>query len=291
MIRRIVPRVLLLCGLSAVLAACGRHGSGELDASLDPADAQRKDAATTALRFIALRVENVSATRAVVRFDTSRPATCFVDFGVSPDALDAHATNPDMRDDTLVLVHEVPLEDLVPATTYWFRATATDATGSTHASNVVPFTTTGSTDAASRENVALSSAGTTIAGKSSNYSGAGDDEPFGALKAIDGSMATEWSSDGDGDDAWIELELGQVRSLAAFGFRSRSMSDGTSIVTAVELVLDGTTRLGPYATDDPERTYVFELPADTTARRARLEVSRSTGGNTGAREIQLFAAD
>lgn len=44
------------------------------------------------------------------------------------------------------------------------------------------------------------------------------------MNTIDGQIATEWSSDGDGDEAWLELELDQERRLVGFGYRSRMMT-------------------------------------------------------------------
>jgi len=37
-----------------------------------------------------------------------------------------------------------------------------------------------------------------------------NDSAFGMDNAIDGQPNTEWSSNGDGDDAWIEIELTQA---------------------------------------------------------------------------------
>jgi len=37
-----------------------------------------------------------------------------------------------------------------------------------------------------------------------------------------------------------------------------------------------------------DQLYVFELAEPVTTRRARFEAVTSTGGNTGARELQLY---
>jgi hypothetical protein len=255
------------------LMACGSDGS---TAARDPVE------------FLDVRIEELAPTRAVARFQTSRPTTCEVQFGTRPDALDLTATDPNMADDELAIDHEVPLEDLRPSTAYAWRAKATDERQETYFSDVRSFETPEALETGDRINIALASAGTTISGRSSNWRDGPDDGPFGALSAIDGQMATEWASDGDGDDAWIELDLGQPRELVAFGFRSRVMADGSSIVTSVELVLDGQNRLGPFATPEHTRVYRFGFAEARPARIVRVEVRTSTGGNTGAREVQLF---
>lgn len=277
-----LTRVFVALAALGSLAACGEAAHVE-GASLAAGEAG-------AVEFLDLRVEELSATRAVVRFDTSRPTSCHAEFGTDAGQLDRSATDPDMAEGELSLDHEVPLEDLVGETAYTWRAVAVDAAGETHVSEPQSFTTPASLGVEDWVNVALAAEGTRIAGKSSNWAGGADESSFGALNAIDGQMATEWSSDGDGDEAWLELELGQARRLIGFGYRSRMMTDGSSIVTSAELLVDGETRLGPFATPEHTRVYRFEFAAPLDATRVRLQVRSSTGGNTGAREIQLFTA-
>lgn len=269
--------VLFACGILACSAACAEGGTSS-------------GAPSGPVEFRNLRVEELSATRAVVRFDTDRPTSCQAEFGSDPDQLDRSATDPDMAEGERSLDHEVPLEDLLGQTTYSWRAVAVDAAGDSYTSETQSFTTPANMDTTDWVNVALAAQGARIAGKSSNWAGGADESQFGALNAIDGQMATEWSSDGDGDAAWIELELGQARDLLGFGYRSRMMTDGTSIVTSTELLVDGEVRLGPFATPDHTRVYRFDFATPLAATRVRLQVRSSTGGNTGAREVQLFAA-
>ena len=74
-------------------------------------------------------------------------------------------------------------------------------------------------------NLALLSGGAKIAGVSSNYGG-DNTSSFGANNAFDGNPATQWSSNGDGDKAWIEVELPTSAHITGIGFWSRTM--GTS---------------------------------------------------------------
>jgi hypothetical protein len=243
-----------------------------------------------AIEFSTLRVEEVSQTRAVVRFDTDVPASCEVEYGLARDQLDATATDPDMEPGTLALMHSVALEDLSPATTYHVRARATDAAGQTVYSSIVQFKTVDGDDiTAGLTNVALLSEGTTVVEVSSNWGGGDNDSSYGIHNALDGSESTEWSSDGDGDDAWVLLDLGQPRTISHFAYRSRMMLDGTSIVTRVRVLAEGS-ELGLYDTPDHRVRYVFELAAPLIdVQEVRVEAVETTGGNTGAREIQFFA--
>ena len=55
--------------------------------------------------ILELRVEEVSATRAVVRFITSEPTTCEAEYGKSRDGLTLSASDPTMGDDPITLQH------------------------------------------------------------------------------------------------------------------------------------------------------------------------------------------
>lgn len=264
---------LALALLLPLLAACGSSsGAGESETSIE---------------FLNLRVEELASTRAVIRFDTSRPTTCEAEWGLSMDAMTTTATDPNMEPGTFAEAHEVPLEDLSPDTLIFFRAKATDPMGDTYFSEVMSFRTEMDDGGPARVNVALMSMGSSIVDKSSNFGNMADASTWGANNAIDGSMSTEWSNNGDGDDAWVTIDLGQMRDLEAFAFRSRKMTDRTSIITSVQVILDGDTLMGPFATPDPDQRYVFEI-TPTRARRVRVEAVTTTGGNTGVKEIELF---
>ena len=104
-------------------------------------------------------------------------------------------------------------------------------------------------------------------------------------------MGTEWATDGDGDEASITIELTSEQTLRRFLFRSRKMPDGSSIITSVQLVVgQGTGRrtIGPFETPDPDVAYTFDLEPPLITRVVTVEAVTTTGGNTGAREIQLF---
>jgi len=248
-------------------------------------------AASPPVTFSNVRVEELTATRAVLRFTTSQPTSCRALFGTSAATLERSATDPNMAPGTLVTDHTVPLEDLTPATPWYWRAEATDRDGRVFLSDLRDFTTpAGNGVGGTLVNVALLSLGTTVTAVSSNFGGGGVDTGFGANNALDGAMATEWSTNGDGNGAWVELDLGAPRAIQGVGFRSRKMTDGTSIIRAFRMRLDDGVWRGPFDTPNPDEAYRFDLDVTATTRTVRLEATDTSGGNTGAKEIELYAA-
>lgn len=242
--------------------------------------------------FTEVRTEEISATRAVVRFNTSVPTTCEADYGLAPDMLNLTATDPNMADGELTVTHEVPLEDLMPDQLYYWRARATDADGVTSLSETFQFMTMPGMNAGDgvMTNVALAASGAGVMDVSSNFGGGSHDSTWGANKALDGMMATEWATAGDGDDAWLMVGFGQMRRLDQFTFRSRAMADGSSIIQSVRLVFDNGMTMGPFMTPDPTQAYTFPFDPPVMAGSVRVEAVQTTGGNTGAREIQFSVA-
>jgi hypothetical protein len=245
----------------------------------------------TEVTFSPFRVEELGSTRALIRFTTSIPTSCVIEYGLEPAALTKTATDPDMRPGETRSDHEVPIEDLTPSTTYHFRAKVTDEDERIFYSQLSSFTTLTSTKTEQGRNVALLAAGARVAMVSSNWANAPNDGSFGANHAIDGLMATEWSTNGDGDDAFIVLELGAEASVNRIAFRSREMTDGTSIVRKIRVEPEGGAPLGPFDTPEPSVRYVFDLTSPVRAQRWKISAVETTGGNTGAREIELWSSE
>ncbi len=245
------------------------------------------------LQFLNVRVEEIGARRAVVRFDTSRPTTCEVEYGTSKTNLNATATDPTMDEGEFATEHNVPLEDLRSQSTYHFRTRATDNAGRTYFSEVSRFSTTATSgvEPSSMINIATRAQGASIRMVSSNFGGGGNDSFWGADKAIDGLMGTEWSSHGDGDNAFVTIDLGQMRTIQALSFRSRKMTDGSSIIRSIRLIFDDnpSTATEVYPTPDPDQVYTFSFNAPISARTVTVEAVETTGGNTGVKEIQLLS--
>ena len=262
--------------LALALAACG-------DASVEPDGSP--------IGFLDVRFEDIGPNRAVFRFDTSRPTQCEAHWGFAPDDRPNIALDPDMAEDEYAIDHDIPLEDLPAGTTIYVRAIAEDPSGFQDESELFTFVTLPAEDPTpgeSMDNVALMSAGARIVDVSSNFGGASNDQTWGIDSAFDGMMSTEWSSNFDGDDASVTVAFAGAYELRRFGYRSRKMNDGTSIVRSVRLVFEDGTVMGPFSTPDPDEYYEFPI-TPTVAEQVTVEAVETTGGNTGAKEIRFFA--
>jgi hypothetical protein len=71
--------------------------------------------------------------------------------------------------------------------------------------------------------------------------------------------------------------------ISGVGFRTREMSDGTSITTSFTVTADGTT-YGPFAAGPGLAVGL----ADFRGQVIRFDVETSTGGNTGAVEVEVY---
>ena len=135
------------------------------------------------------------------------------------------------------------------------------------------------------DNLALAEKGASVVGVSSNFGGGNVDSAFGANSALDGNPSTQWSSDGDGDDAWIEIALATRTNVTSLGFWTRTM--GTSAqISSFQVVTDLGRTIGPFTVNSAATISFFDT--DFEATRLRFEVIESSGGNTGAIEIEVY---
>lgn len=217
-----------------------------------------------------------SGTAATLTVATSVPVACAVIYGPDDD-LGAVAVDQDMSAGAH-REHTPLLTGLEPDTEYRYVLQGSDTAGRLYRSDVMTFTTPAAADAAPGTNVAPDA---TIVGASSEFSDA-----FAAERAIDGDLGTAWATADDGDDAWIEIDLGAPAEIAAVRVRSRSMTDGTSIIERYTVTVDGADPLGPFAAGAEPAP-----PAEVTAtgQRLRFDAVATTGGNTGAVEIEVYA--
>ncbi len=213
---------------------------------------------------------------ATVLVDTTLDLVCAVSFGTT-DALGLLATDDDMAGAGHANHHPL-LVGLGENTEYFYRLQGIAADGTLYVSELRSFTNGAHNVTAPAGNLAL---GATVSEVSSEFSGA-----FSAENAIDGDRSTEWSSAGDGNGAFIVLDLGQVADLVGVGFRTREMSNGTSVTTSFTVSVDGGADLGPF--DAGPGLAVAEFAA--TGRLVRIDVATSTGGNTGAIEVEVYGS-
>ncbi len=183
--------------------------------------------------------------------------------------------------------HSPLLDNLEPETVYHYRLIGAGPDGTLYRSEDMTF----ETPAASApeglvpqgRNAASSKEGARIAEASSEF-GAN----WAATNAIDGDPATEWSSAGDADDAFVTVALAGATELVAVGIWTRTMGS-TAEIESFQVVTDAGTRLGPF--EVPGAGMLHTFPVDVTAETLRFEVVSSSGGNTGLVELVAIAAN
>ncbi len=232
---------------------------------------------------------DIQADSVTVKIETRIPVVCAVAYGTTT-AYGQLATDTDMVGGGHQDHHPV-LKGLKPDTLYHIRLQGVGPDGTLYVSDNLTFRTPSASTVVQPskpqgKNVALISSGARIKGVSSNFGG-DLNSAYGANKAIDGDLNTEWSSNGDGDKAWIEIDLGKEYAITSIGFRTRTM--GTSAqIERFQVITDQGEKLGPF--DLPDARSVYYFPISTTARILRFEVLKSSGGNTGAAEIEVYAS-
>jgi hypothetical protein len=181
--------------------------------------------------------------------------------------------------------HNALLVNLEPDTLYYYRFQGTDVYGNLYVSDVMTFRTLTQSDEVI-ENLASPERGAQIVGVSSNFGGQPNDGRWGALNAFDDNPNTAWSSDGDGDDAWVEVELAERSRITRVEFWTRFMSDGSAQITSFTITTDDGEVYGPFELPDAEQSYTFDVEIE--AKTLRFDVETSSGGNTGAVEIAVY---
>jgi hypothetical protein len=230
-----------------------------------------------------MSVQDISATEAVIKFRSNIPLACSVVFGETRN-FGQIAVDDDMDGGAHGNDHPL-LAGLAPETDYYFRVQGTAANGTIYVGTVRKFTTL-ALPADTQPDLAKLSAGARVVAVSSNFGGVEKHQSWGADQAIDGSRLNAWSSAGDGNDAFIEIELQEEARIGEVSVWTRSMSDGTARILKFVITIDGGKTLGPFELPDADRPHRFRI--DANARRLRLEVVESTGGNVGLIEFGAF---
>jgi chitodextrinase len=259
----------------ALVAACGLAGCG----GSGGASGSTRIRDFAAVEIGKTRVQVAADGRsAVVRVQTDPPTVCAIAYGATA-SLGSIADDPSMGG-TAISRHTVVLSGLTPDTTYRFRVTATDAQGRVFQTRgLSTFTTTPrAAAAAAGSDIAQ---GSTVVAVSSQFS-----SDYRAANAVDGDLSTEWASAGDGNRAFVTIDLGGIRRIGGVSFRTREMSDGSAITRTFAVVVDGRRRYGPFPAGN--RLEPRTATVSFTGRRLRFEVVSSSGGNTGAAEIEVF---
>lgn len=219
--------------------------------------------------------------RAIMRVTTTEPAICAIVWGET-ETLGQMNNSLDMNG-TGIIQHDVLLPGAEAGQTYFYRLQGSTADGTLFQSGLMTFTLPAADPAAQANapggtNLALEA---TITDVSSEFS-----DSWAAGNAIDGDLATEWSTAGDGDEGYIVVDLGQSHTVAVLEFMTRSMADGSAVTTTYTVTVDGSDPLGPFAAGNPADRKL--VPVSITGREFRFDVQDSTGGNTGAIEIGIY---
>ncbi|HTW09192.1 MAG TPA: discoidin domain-containing protein [Acidimicrobiales bacterium] len=270
----------LLC---LVPAACGGHGGS---AGIGVPGALGRTGGTSGGAIRPFSLVEVGKTRlqfagdgrsVIVQLETNPPTVCAIAYGRTA-ALGSIADDPDMGG-TAISEHTVVLAGLAPGATYQYRLTATDAQGLVFQTPDLASFTTPRPAKGEQRDVAI---GAKVIAVSSQWSDA-----YKAANAVDGNLSTEWSSDGDGDRAFITIDLGREYKITGVAFITREMSDGSAITKTFAVVVDGHRRYGPFPAGNRLDPHTAQVRF--TGRRLRFEVVTSTGGNTGAAEVEAFS--
>lgn len=266
--------VLVLVTVIVVLVA----RDGDRNESASPGEPEVASADVRDLMTIVddegIRVEAHGDGTASVLINTTIEVVCAVSYGPTEE-LGFLATDTDMAGGGHSDHHPL-LVNLEENSDYFYRLSGVGPEGELYTSELRRFTNGGHVAATPGPNIAPEG---TVVDVSSEFSAT-----FAAPLAIDGDRATEWSSAGDGDDAYIVIDLGEAVDLTGVGFRTREMSDGSSITTSFTVTIDDREPLGPF--DAGLGLAVAEFEA--FGRLVRIDVETSTGGNTGAVEIEVY---
>ena len=275
---KITPhRVLPLAALTLVLAACGStaEAGGEVRPFSEVQDSE----------FV-FENDPTFPDRGIFRVVTTEAMICSITWGPTEEL--GNQNNDLAMNGTGIIEHNVLLPGAEPGVTYFFRVQGATAEGQLFQSELATFTLPiidpagGDEDMeeeAHGDNLAI---GGSVVEVSSEFSA-----NFAGQNAIDDDLATEWASAGDGDDAFLTIDLGSVQEVAGVEFITRSMANGTATTSQFFVVVGDGDRLGPFATGNPA-TPSFNA-VTFTGRIIRFEIDTSTGGNTGAIEARVFA--
>ena len=232
----------------------------------------------------AFEVDPFDTTRGVFHVTTTEPTICSITWGETTEL--GNLNNSLTMNGTGIIQHDVPLPGAETGKTYYFTVQGSTADGRVFQSEMATFTLPEIEAAASPDremavhgdNLAV---GASVRAVSSEFSAA-----WSADNAIDGDMSTEWATSGDGSDGYIEIDLGAESDIAGFEFITRSMTDGSAITTEYTVDVDAVV-FGPFAAGTPADPGF--AAADASGRIVRFMISDSSGGNTGAIEIRVFA--
>jgi len=231
----------------------------------------------------------IGSTSVSVRATTREKTVCAVSYGPTTDY--GRIATDDAMDVGGHKDHHPVLIGLEPNTLYHYSFGGIGPDGKVFRSPDFTFRTlpadAGVLPEPEGENLAALGAGARVLAASSNFGGGDFAGRWGANSAFDGDLTTQWSSDGDGDGAWIEIELAAETHVTSLGFWTRTMGESAQIFS-FQVETDRGEVAGPFRLSDASSVHYFET--DLTARRLKFQALETSGGNTGAVEILVYGS-
>jgi hypothetical protein len=277
-----MKRITMLVGILLVLAAwpaLAQEDGGEVTVSGHAVQVLPLSLVTES----DVEVVEVTDTTARVNFVSTVPLACYLVYGT--DETFGSVTNDPNMSAAAIIDHNPVLFDLEPDTEYVFRMQGISEDGTIYVSNLYTLRTFPASES-STANLLSPDNGATVQEVSSNFGGGANDGRWGILNAFDDNAATEWSSNGDGDDAYFVVDLGGRYNVTSITYHTRAMNDGTAITELFTITTDDGETYGPFEVEAYTDLTTFEVDFET--QMLRYDVETSTGGNTGIIDIAAY---
>lgn len=264
-----LAHILLVIFLTIAISACSASSGGQSLFNLEDIPDG----------FDGPELISITSDSATIRFDTGVPTVCNAPFGETSEYGEV-ATIPMLSGATLD--HVLTFSGLIPGTTYHYQIIATDNQGNVYRSiEDFTFTTESEPETSSLEDTNWLSldSGAVVIDVSSNFGGASNTQTWGAESALDGKQSTVWSSNGDGDDAYIVVQLQQPISITKIVVQTRAMANDTAQIFSFTVTNDSGETYGPFIIEDASQP--FEYAVNFVASSLRFDAHTTNGGNTG----------
>jgi len=232
-----------------------------------------------------ITIEDLSPTSARINWVGTVPTGCLLVFGETRDF--GHASQDTNMNGGAIIEHNPLMLNLEPDTEYFVRLQGSDEAGNFYMSEIFVVRTPAESERTASDNLLSPDNGAEIVEVSSNFGGQPNSGgTWSASNAFDDNPNTAWSSNGDGDDAFVEVQLGQRSQINRLSFWTRTMSNDTAQIFSFTVITETGETFGPFELPDPDQAYDFDV--DFVAESLRFDVESSNGGNTGAVEIGAF---
>lgn len=228
-------------------------------------------------------VLDITDTTARVNFVGTIPLACYLVYGT--DTSFGSVTNDPNMNSAAIIDHNPIMLDLEPDTDYVFRMQGVAEDGTLYISDLYNFRTLPAQET-DNANLLAPGNGAAIREVSSTFGNQANDGRWGVLNAFDNNPNMEWSSNGNGDDAYFIVDLDGTYHINEIQFRTRQMADGSAITESFTITTDDDETYGPFEADFLEEIRTFEVDFHTSS--IRYDVHSSTGGNTGIIDINVY---